>query len=742
MNKYILLIIVFVSTLFSCTPSEEAVNSRQVALKFSFKNVNVLLPVQSRSAENIAKDSTVRVLVYQRAGSSADLSTDTYMGEGTYVVKADGSLQVCTTNDNGNKTSDTGIDISLRSGTYDFYAITPALKVTRAGGATISVSNGRDYATSLTENVVINGSESTQTVALTTLDRKCAQLVFNIDRGAEVVTSVAIDELSLTGLATSPTIGNLGDNLPTTDHLGSISLGSSAFTADATNAWKASGSVVVLPKSSATYTLNLTARFNGSSTPRAMTVTMPAIAFEKGTQYTYALQLYGDKIVLNLTSVSSDSWNIPTNLTADGIGDGTLKNLSMNSSGVIETANCYIVNTANQGYKFKANVMGNGAITPSSIYGDQIAPAIVPSSLSPVFAFVLWETGSKGDVIQDGSVKLISKDYVAFKTANNSINGNAVIGVTDVNGKLLWSWHIWKTSYAPNLNDASTYDTYVTRTISQSGYSVISSRSFKMMKYNLGATANDNTASNAGDLGLLYQWGRKDPFLGASGWTTAAPISSTNANGYEWYDSYINAAIPSNSTTVEGYSGADASIKYAIYHPTHYIVTSLASIGDWLNVTTVTEQRDNLWGNPNTTSVIPNTEAGSKSIYDPCPPGWRVPRQDSFTRFTLTGIYTTNNSKLNVYNSTSTYGTDRGWYAYYAADLSGSYSYLPTSGGRLSGSGNLMYVSTNGYFWNASSYHQETRSYAGFLAFGADFIDPLVYGDRAHALSVRCAQEE
>ncbi|WP_071145238.1 DUF4906 domain-containing protein [Bacteroides ihuae] len=415
------------------------------------------------------------------------------------------------------------------------------------------------------------------------------------------------------------------------------------------------------------------------------------------------------------------------------------ENMSINNAGTQVTANCYIANNANQNYKFKATVMGNGATTASSISGTQTAAAITPTTLSPTTAFVLWETGSKGNVIEDGSVKLVS-GYVRFKTADNSTNGNAVIAVTD-GTKILWSWHIWKTTYAPNPDNSSTYDTYTTRTLTSP---TVASRTFKMMKYNLGATETLNwsgTATNAGDLGLFYQWGRKDPFRGAKAWnyqttTDAGRIDTKNTTSYEWYDGYTNSADLRTSCG----TGADATIAYSIKHPTHFIAGTGTDTYDWLNVTEYKYQRDNLWGNPNA-GTAPNTATVyTKSIYDPCPPGWRVPLQDSFTRFTTSGAYSSLISEYNISNST-TYSSDKGWIFYYAADASGSTSYWPASGYCEWASGLLAYVGTNGYCWSSSSYASGSV-YAGYLGFDSGSVAPLNAGaKRAYGFPIRCIQE-
>ena len=396
------------------------------------------------------------------------------------------------------------------------------------------------------------------------------------------------------------------------------------------------------------------------------------------------------------------------------------ENMSTNNAGTQVTANCYIANDGNQNYKFKATVMGNGATTAAATSGTQTAAAITPTTLSPTTAFVVWETGSKGDVIEDGSVKLVS-GYVRFKTADNSSNGNAVIAVTD-GTNILWSWHIWKTTYAPDTN----YETYIT----------YASRSFKMMKYNLGATETSNwssTAANAGDLGLLYQWGRKDPFLGASGWNSSSFISATYTSNYD------RTNVLNTAATASGYSGADATIRYAIKNPTHFIYRNSTATDtyDWLNVATRSEQRDNLWGNPNTSTTVPNSATGSKSIYDPCPPGWRTPPQDSFTRFiTTTSRSTSTVSEFNVSSSTF----DNGWNFYYTATGSGATSYYPALGYQFWSSGTMMNAGTVGGYWSSSSYASDNIS-GGYIGFHTGLVGAIIGNYRATGFSVRCAQE-
>ena len=220
-------------------------------------------------------------------------------------------------------------------------------------------------------------------------------------------------------------------------------------------------------------------------------------------------------------------------------------------------ANCYIVSQAGA-YSFKT-VKGNSSESVGNVASAE----------------VLWEsfgtdvTPNVGDLVnnvtyRDGKITFTATDK----------KGNAVIAAKDASGEILWSWHIWLTDQ-PNgqiyYNNAGT-----------------------MMDRNLGAISV--TPSDVGALGLMYQWGRKDPFLGSSSFRDNVFAKST----ITW-----PAGVSSNST--------NGKIDYAIAHPTTFIARGHYN-GDWLY--TGTSSTDNTrWTN----------SKEEKSIYDPCPAGWRVP---------------------------------------------------------------------------------------------------------------------
>lgn len=225
----------------------------------------------------------------------------------------------------------------------------------------------------------------------------------------------------------------------------------------------------------------------------------------------------------------------------------------------VSSANCYIVSKGGL-YKFKT-VKGNSAEQVNDVS----------------YASILWESfGTSVAPRQFDLIKAICyKDgYIAFQTADIFKEGNAVISAKDTDGNILWSWHIWMT------DEPKRHEYYNNAGI--------------MMDRNLGATSA--TPGDVSALGLLYQWGRKDPFLGAS---------SIHSNKFA-------------KSTISWPSGVKSNHKYgtvefATSHPTTYIDGNDYN-WDWYYDTCSNVIYDTRW--------VPSNE--SKTIFDPCPPGWRV----------------------------------------------------------------------------------------------------------------------
>ena len=231
--------------------------------------------------------------------------------------------------------------------------------------------------------------------------------------------------------------------------------------------------------------------------------------------------------------------------------------LSYKDISILGTANSYIISVAGD-YKFKA-VKGNSGESVGTVSSVETLWESVGTDVTP----------SIGDLIRNVSY---SDGYIRFSTPPTFKEGNAVIAAKDASGTILWSWHIWITDQPQEqvyYNNAGT-----------------------MMDRNLGATSA--TPGDVGSLGLLYQWGRKDPFLGSASIHSSVVAKSTGS----WQTSeYSNLSA--------------GTVGYVVSHPMTFVKGRSDSGNDWHYAF-----RDNtLW----------TTSPNAKSIYDPCPIGWRVP---------------------------------------------------------------------------------------------------------------------
>ena len=318
-------------------------------------------------------------------------------------------------------------------------------------------------------------------------------------------------------------------------------------------------------------------------------------------------------------------------------------------------ANCYIVSQAGT-YSFKT-VKGN-----SSESVGKVASAVV-----------LWESfgtdvaPAVGDLVKDVSYK---DGEITFTATDKK--GNAVIAAKDASGKILWSWHIWLTN--------------------QPKEHVYNNNAGTMMDRNLGATSA--ARGDVGALGLLYQWGRKDPFLGSSSISDNTIAKSTI---------FWPSAVSSNST--------NGTIAYAIANPTTFIGGNYSN-QDWY------------YSEDSSTDNTRWTESeSSKSIYDPCPAGWRVPDGGMNGVWNKAGFDDTTYDNTNNGISFSISSPSKTWY--------------PASGYLTGGDGSLRGVALRGYYWSASP----KNSFAYSLLFLPSDVYLATDEYRKVGQSVRCIKE-
>ena len=347
-----------------CSESEHGVdpNDGKIAVSFSLPAIGVessagsasVASLDTRAGKPVPFDEnvTVRIVAYKRTGPLADLSSDSYVDEATYIAVKEGSqivLKPCTMSfdaDTG-RIDPSGIKtegaspLRLMAGTYDFYAITPALALekdatdgsTLAVPAKVSVHHGDDFASSLTGEVEVLsdgsvrqpdpanvGSKKTQTggkVELIILDRKCCKLNFSITRKAENVTKVAIKEVTLSKIAHSPvesTLSQAALSIGTND--GKHEIPKANFIKGKED-YQFSVADEVLPKSSASFDLKMGITFNDAADTTKLATTIPAMAFSAGLRYSFDLLVRGGAIVLLLQITP---WETPADWSYTDLG--------------------------------------------------------------------------------------------------------------------------------------------------------------------------------------------------------------------------------------------------------------------------------------------------------------------------------------------------------------------------------------------------------------------------------------
>lgn len=401
------------------------------------------------------------------------------------------------------------------------------------------------------------------------------------------------------------------------------------------------------------------------------------------------------------------------------------------------TANCYIVSKPKGRYKFNCTKMGNGSSCPNPSSGTFNGTWISSGTLAPDDVMVLWETGDAGSVIYPGSVELSADGkYISFR-ASATIGGNAVIAAMK-EGAVIWSWHIWSTTYDPETD----HDTFMTSAITNNkDYNKVSPRSGDMMKCNLGAIGIIPNSDNNifGAYGLLYQWGRKDPFIGTnqrqiSGSESTAfgdyTAKTTNAAGHEW-------KVVRDVTAAGNKVNYRASLDYVTAHPTHFI-NVVSTLGDWMYASDKTTEQDHLWGNPTTSAVKLNPAQGFKTMYDPCPPGWRVPPADTWTSFSKSGYGT---GQANDRNTTGIFSY--GWVFYSSPGnlTSSPTSFYPAAGFRSYSDGKMSMMGYSGKYWSSSTFTTSASNYGSILDFNTVGVQPIYLSTRAYGYPVRCIRE-
>ena len=368
--------------------------------------------------------------------------------------------------------------------------------------------------------------------------------------------------------------------------------------------------------------------------------------------------------------------------------------------------------TSNTGYELLTNFKDHAGADIASPYIN-VQNASDPATQ----AGIVW-TDQSGIVDGLSVTNSGANSYVNFHVPQDKIkNGNAVIAVKNASGTIMWSWHLWFdhsdvlntiacTNYQGKVYnftkrtlgsayrkwDGSAYDkprvarVKVEQTIANGGT--------KQFAY-IDITQNPGSVKEISS--TLYQFGRKDAFPG----TDTTLDGSFNKNG-----------------------GDNMSVKNGIQHPETFYTWG----SGWYNG----YNQYNLWSMDNTTTGY-NDNSVVKTIYDPCPAGFKMPASNAFTGFTTTGQNANTQSQFNVSGA-----WDWGW-NFKAGGSSTATVYFPASGSRDSHGGSLGRVGGNGYYWSAVPLHTNNDC---TLYFRSGYVYPQSSHLRSYGFSVRPVADE
>ena len=271
-------------------------------------------------------------------------------------------------------------------------------------------------------------------------------------------------------------------------------------------------------------------------------------------------------------------------------------------TGKYETANCYLINTLEDidadgnplydGYLFNAMQAGNGEDGVLNVTNRELYPED-GARIEPYSAAILFQTQLntvRNVELVDGHVRFVLNEE-CYDSAD-PLQANAVIAVYDREGNILWSWLIWVTQEAKDISYSYRGEDYA------------------LLNMNLGATAAipDDANSAIKSYGLYYQWGRKDP-------SPRPPRYDFDMLSMETIPFYGPNGEMINYISV--FSSDENTIEDSARNPLLIMEQNIQGPNyafDWLYY-----EIDQLWGySPNMGEVV------MKTIYDPCPYGYRV----------------------------------------------------------------------------------------------------------------------
>ena len=447
-----------------------------------------------------------------------------------------------------------------------------------------------------------------------------------------------------------------------------------------------------------------------------------------------------DATVEAQTGISNDFHTAALKAATAKGSETTPYNLSSSTGGssVENTANCYVVsapghyslplvygnaikNAATNVSAYTSTATGTNILNPFINHaGNGITdPYISGNGCTPAKAELVWQDAM--NLVTDIEYNAGSNGgNISFKVDRSSIRqGNAVIAIKDASDAILWSWHVWVTDEDINdvieiTNHQNVKYNFMPVNLGQCDGNTITyvERSCKV-KFTAGDQSKEITIKQlanviaTGDNHPYYEWGRKDPFYPSNG------MDNTTKT---WYD---KEGIPSTDNPAKAnLSTGAACIKNYILKPNVMHATNTA---DKLFL--------NLWSANNSSVSFSDLSVTIKTIYDPCPVGFRLPVSYCFSGFTTTGESVESTSEINGF-----YDDNRiGWCLYTDATRSRTI-FFPSTGWRNYVTSAVKGVNVWGYYWYGIPYDMQD---AQGMDIGKEYLRNRNKTHRAFAGSIR-----
>ena len=344
-------------------------------------------------------------------------------------------------------------------------------------------------------------------------------------------------------------------------------------------------------------------------------------------------------------------------------------------------------------------------------------------------AKIVWS--DEKDLVTSPTITHVGGDgYLDFEVKATDIkSGNAVVAVTK-GGTVVWSWHLWfapKSALTPipvTNYQGKTYN-FTTETLGWKPKGEVTTynapRTVKVKVEQTIAnggtkqfTVINITQNNGGKkegIATLYQFGRKDALPGT------------------------DTFYPTNSYSFDNTTGG-RSLGYAIQHPENMFIYAQTGTYyyDWCNATYY-----NLWSADNTTTGF-NDNAVVKTVYDPCPVGFKMPASNAFTGFTSNGQYQSGAANINANGTADSWDKFSAAYGhnFYTNGSKTATIFFPASGCRYNSDGSLSLVGYYGYYWSAVP---DGTSHGCNLYFNWSYVSPQSSVSRSYGFAARPVSE-